>query len=49
METYYAMTDMFNLIAQRREDQSTHTWKIDSNVLKKKMLPLSKDMTRFFL
>jgi hypothetical protein len=48
-EAYYAMTDMFNLIAERREDQSTHTWKIDSKALKNKTTALSKDMKLFFV
>lgn len=31
----YALTDRLNLVAQRRQDQTTHTWKIDEALFKK--------------
>jgi hypothetical protein len=40
-EKTIAMMDNLSMVAERRIDQITHTWKVDPNILKKNMSYIS--------
>jgi len=48
-EPYYVMTDIFNRIAERRENQPTQPWKIDSAASKNPLKSVSMDRIDFFV
>jgi hypothetical protein len=42
-EITIAIMDIFNIAAERRDDTQTHTWKIDSQLIKNKSLIIYKN------